>query len=81
MARVKKDEARRAVLSEYDRWAKKHPNKASMMGGFLSSDTYRMKGPTFWISVRLATSGKSFTAGFGIGWETNPQAVCHSLKG
>ena len=22
-------------LSEYDRWAKKHPNDASMMGGFL----------------------------------------------
>ena len=35
MASVKKEEARRAVLSEYDRWAKKHPNKASMMGGFL----------------------------------------------
>jgi hypothetical protein len=27
--------ARRAVLSEYDRWAKKHPNDATMMGGFL----------------------------------------------
>jgi hypothetical protein len=35
MAGVKKEEARRAVLSEYDRWAKKHPNDASMMGGFL----------------------------------------------
>jgi hypothetical protein len=32
---MKKEEARRAVLSEYDRWAKKHPNEASMMGGFL----------------------------------------------
>jgi hypothetical protein len=32
---MKKEEARRAVLNEYDRWAKKHPNKASMMGGFL----------------------------------------------
>ena len=29
------EEARRAVLSEYDRWAKKHPNDAIMMGGFL----------------------------------------------
>jgi hypothetical protein len=27
--------ARRAVLSEYDSWAKKHPHEASMMGGFL----------------------------------------------
>jgi hypothetical protein len=34
MAGMKK-EARRAVLSEYDRWAKKHPNDARMMGGFL----------------------------------------------
>ena len=35
IASMKKEEARRAVLSEYDSWAKKHPNKASMMGGFL----------------------------------------------
>jgi hypothetical protein len=32
---MKQQEARRAVLSEYDSWAKKHPNEASMMGGFL----------------------------------------------
>jgi hypothetical protein len=32
---MKKEEARRAVLSEYDRWAKKHPNDARMMGGLL----------------------------------------------
>jgi hypothetical protein len=37
--------------------------------GFCSSDTYRMKGQTFSISVGLVTSGKSFTAGFGIGWK------------
>src|SRR5438067_13396790 len=35
MASMKKEEARRAVLSEYDRCAKKHPNAATMMGGFL----------------------------------------------
>ena len=35
MSSMKKEEARRAVLSEYDRWAKKHPNDARMMGGFL----------------------------------------------
>ena len=35
VASMKKEEARRAVLSEYDSWAKKHPNNASMMGGFL----------------------------------------------
>jgi hypothetical protein len=32
---MKKEEARRAVLSEYDRWSKKHPNDAKVMGGFL----------------------------------------------
>jgi hypothetical protein len=32
---MKKEKARQAVLSEYDRWVKKHPNQASMMGGFL----------------------------------------------
>jgi hypothetical protein len=31
---MKKEEARRA-FSEYDSWAKKHPNDAKMMGGFL----------------------------------------------
>src|SRR5262249_759680 len=35
VASVKKEEAKRAVLSEYDRWAKKHPKDARMMGGFL----------------------------------------------
>src|SRR5262249_57526777 len=32
---MKQAEARRAVLSAYDGWAKKYPNQASMMGGFL----------------------------------------------
>ena len=32
---MNKEESRRAVLSEYDSWAKKHPNDARMMGGFL----------------------------------------------
>ena len=32
---MSKEHARRAVLSAYDSWAKKHPNDASMMGGFL----------------------------------------------
>jgi len=32
---MKKEEARRAVFSEYDSWAKKHSNTANMMGGFL----------------------------------------------
>jgi len=32
---MSKDKARQAVLSEYDSWAKKHRDQASMMGGFL----------------------------------------------
>jgi len=32
---MNKEEARRTVLTEYDKWAKQHPNQASMMGGFL----------------------------------------------
>jgi hypothetical protein len=32
---MSKEQARQAVVSEYDSWAKKHPNEASMMGGFL----------------------------------------------
>jgi hypothetical protein len=32
---MSKEQARQAVLSEYDSWAKKHPVDASMMGGFL----------------------------------------------
>jgi hypothetical protein len=67
LATMKKEEARRAILSEYDRWAKKHPHDATMMGGFLFF-RYKMKGQTFSISVRATTtSGKSFTAGFGSG--------------
>ena len=32
---MSKDKARQAVLSEYDSWVKRHPDEASMMGGFL----------------------------------------------
>ena len=32
---MSKEKARLAVLSEFDSWVKKHPNNASMMGGFL----------------------------------------------
>ena len=32
---MSKEQARRAVLSEYDSWAKKHPDQASVMRGFL----------------------------------------------
>jgi hypothetical protein len=32
---MKKEDARQAVLREYDRWAKHHPNDAKKMGGFV----------------------------------------------
>ena len=32
---MSKEQARLAVLSEFDGWAKKHPDDARMMGGFL----------------------------------------------
>jgi hypothetical protein len=32
MASMKKEEARRAILSEYDSWAKKHPDDAAHDG-------------------------------------------------
>ena len=35
MTSMKKEEARLAIVSEYDRWSKKHPDEAIMMGGFL----------------------------------------------
>ena len=33
--KMKKDDARLAVLHEYDKWAKAHPSKAKEMGGFV----------------------------------------------
>ena len=35
MASMKKEDARRAILSEYDRWAKDHTNDAKKMGGYV----------------------------------------------
>jgi len=35
MSSVRKEESRRAIRSEYDGWAKKHPDDAILMGGFL----------------------------------------------
>jgi hypothetical protein len=68
MASMKKEEARRAVLSEYDRWAKKHPNDARMMGGFLFFRYLQNERADLLDSLRATTtSGKSFTAGFEIG--------------
>ena len=67
---MKKEEARRAVLSEYDRWAKKHPNDAKMMGGFLFF-RYLQKEKSDLLDFRAVDDEKwqIVTVGFGIGWE------------
>jgi hypothetical protein len=63
---MKKEEARRAVLTEYDGWAKKSPDAANVMGGFLFF-RYLQQERSVLLDLRLAASGKSFTAGFDIG--------------
>jgi hypothetical protein len=40
----KQEDARMAVLREYDRWAKDHPNEAKKKGGFVFSG-YLEKDP------------------------------------
>ena len=71
MASMKKEEARRAVLSEYDRWAKKHPNDARTMGGFLFF-RYLQKERSDLLDFRaVGDKWQIVTAGSGIGWKTN----------
>jgi hypothetical protein len=64
---MKKEEARRAILKEYDTWAKKHPNDASMMGGFLFFRYLQKERSDLLDFARLAANGKLFTDGFKIG--------------
>ena len=60
-----REEARRTLLREYDKWAKDHPDDATKIGGVVFSRICKRKDRTFWISMLLAaTSGKPFTAGF-----------------
>ena len=63
---MSKEKARLAVLSEFDSWAKKHPNDASMMGGFLFFRYLQTDKSDLLFSAQLAASGQSFTAGFEI---------------
>ena len=59
----KKEDARLAVLREYDRWAKDHPNDAKKMGGFVFFAHLEKERPDLLISVPAANC-KSFTSGF-----------------
>jgi hypothetical protein len=80
MASMKKEEARRAVLSEYDRWAKKHPNDASVMGGFLFF-RYLQKERSDLLDFRsVGDKWQSFTAGYGIGWKIRLTHPTHVLR-
>jgi hypothetical protein len=47
----KKEDARLAVLREYDRWAKDHPNDAKKMGGYVFFTYLEKERPDFSISV------------------------------
>jgi len=58
-----REEARRTLLREYDKWAKDHPDDATKRGGV--SHICKRKDRTFSISMLLAaTSGRRSTAGF-----------------
>jgi hypothetical protein len=59
----KKEDARLAILREYDRWAKDNPNDAKKMGGYVFFAYLEKESRTFSISVPAA-NGKSFTSGF-----------------
>ena len=64
---MSKEQARQAVLSEYDSWAKKHPNDATIMGGFLFF-RYLQTDKSDLLDFRAADNKcQSFTAGFKIG--------------
>jgi hypothetical protein len=57
-----REEARRTLLREYDKWAKDHPDDATNRGSVVFC---KGKEGTFWISMPLAaTSGQPSTDGF-----------------
>jgi hypothetical protein len=59
-----REEARRTLLREYDKWVKDHPDDATKRSGVVFSRICRSKERTFWISMLLvAISGQQSTAG------------------
>ena len=59
-----REEARRTLLREYDKWAKDHPDDATNRGGVVFF-AYLQKERSDSISMLLAaTSGQPSTAGF-----------------
>jgi hypothetical protein len=60
-----REEARRTLLREYDKWAKDHPADAAKMGGMVFFTYLQSERWTFSIFMLLAaTSGQLSTAGF-----------------
>src|SRR5262249_12057936 len=87
MTSMKKEEAKRAVLSEYDRWAKKHPKDARMMGGFLYLPvlTERKVGPSRFPCGWRKVANRSRLASGSVGRlgshiRARQKALCHPLK-
>jgi hypothetical protein len=68
----KQEDVRLAVLREYDRWAKDHPNDAKKMGGFVFFGYLEKERPDL-LDFRAVGDEKwqIFTAGFAIGWKIN----------
>jgi hypothetical protein len=60
----KQEDARLAVLREYDRWAKDHPNDARKMGGYVFFGYLEKERPDLLDFRAVAANGKSFTSGF-----------------
>jgi hypothetical protein len=79
---MKKDDARLAVLHEYDRWAKAHPSKAREMGGFVFFRYLEKEKPDL-LDFRggAPANGKSFTCGFvtEVDWKIKAFAIEHAL--
>ncbi len=55
---MKKGDAKLAVLREYDRWAKVHPNDAKKMGGFVFFSYLQKEKPDL-LDLNVS-QGKSF---------------------
>src|SRR5262249_41305243 len=88
MASMKKEDAKRAVLSEYDRWAKKHPNDARMMGGFMFFQYLQDEKSDlldFSCGWRREVANCSQLASGSVGrlgsrFRARQKALCHALK-
>jgi hypothetical protein len=76
---MKKEEAKRAVLREYDSWAEKHSNTANMMGRFLFF-RYLQEERSDLLDFRAAGSKWQIVHGwFKIGCKISLKGECDGL--